>query len=270
MVSTLARAVLIACALLIAPGAAQAQAVDGYKPPSAASSSTPGQIAPRAGSGGSGAQKTIGLISTVGDRFTVKRVGITVFGNEEEKFPIAAWKIDDRIAAAVSSTLKKNFRVKRIAVPAGAFASLDAPGDLFRDREEEFRQIVRKLAGAEKADFYLVVGPGGSQFGSTNQYLAGLGVVRSESVFIKRDIVHSLIGFTVYDPQFKKLKNESASIGQDTFMVAVSGPHVILDDDKRLPPEARAAASDQRTRQITTELVDKSIAMTLPKIFAKD
>jgi hypothetical protein len=275
MVSTLARAMLAACAFFIAPGAAQAQdAIDGYKPPSAASRSAqaaqrqqalPGQKAQTAGT-----QKTIGLISTVGDTFTVKRVGVTVFGNEEDKFPVPAWKINDRIASSTTALLKKNFRVKRIPVPPGAFAPLDAPGGLFRDREEEFRQIVRNVAGAEKADFYLVVGPGGSRFGDSNQVLAGLGVVRTESLFIKRDIVHGLIGFTVFDPQFKKLRSEAASIGQDTFLVAVRGPHVILDDEKRLPPDAKAAVNDQRARTITTELVDKSVAMTLPKLFARD
>src|SRR5690349_5285769 len=82
-------------------------------------------------------QKTIGLIVTVGDNFHVKTVG----GNEAAKFPIASWKVNDRIASNIANLLRKNFRVKRIAANETAFASLQAPGRIARNSDEDFTGI---------------------------------------------------------------------------------------------------------------------------------
>ena len=204
----------------------------------------------------------------------MKTIGITVFGNEEKQFPIPGWKVDDRVSATTTGLLKKNFKVKRIPAPAGAFAALDAPGRLFRDHEEDFRAIVRKLAEPHKADYYLVVAPGGSPFGSSNQSMAGLGVTRTDGGVFGiggGDYVHALTLIRVYDSQFKLLRTQAGSIGQETFMATVKGPHQLLDEEgKRLPPEPQAAVSDPRAKQITMELLDRSLAMTLPKLFAQD
>jgi hypothetical protein len=270
MISVFVRAAFFAIVLfgIIAPARAQAlgpvtQDPGDYKPPSrltAKPSAQTGEAKRFAPAGEKAAPqaglKTIGLISGIGDSFTVKRVGITVFGNEEDQFPIAAWKVNDRVAATVAGLLKKNFRVRRIAASQNDFASLHERGLLFRDQDEDYTAVVKRLAAGQPADFYLVITPTASQFGGTNQSMSGLGVTRADSVFGGVDYVHALCVLRVYDGQFKRLRWEATTTGQDGFMAAVKGPHVqITEAAQRLPKDPCAAFNDPRARQLTLDLL---------------
>ena len=283
MVSACLRAAFFAVFCVVACIPAKAQQSSGpvtqdggdYKPPAHMIAKYPDlQVAHQATQPQGGSNlKTVGLILGIGDTFTVKTVGITAFGNEENHFPIAAWKVNDRVAATVQNLLKKNFRVKRIPATESAFASLYKPGGLFRDHEEEYLTIVRKLATSQQADYYLVISRAGSSFGSSNQFLSGLGVTRTDGGILGNgaDYVHALTLMRVYDPQFKMLREQQGTIGQDSFLATVKGPHAELSDEaKRLPKEPQAAVNDPRARQLTLELLDKSLAMTVPKLFAAD
>ncbi len=278
MVSTLVRAALVACVLLVVPeGAGAAEAVDGYKPPSAAKQTAQPAASPERPQGQPGqkpavpgAQKTIGVISILGDSFMVKTVGMTVFGNEEREVPIANWKIDDRVTAKVGTLLAKNFRIRRIAVPAGTYKKYETTlkGTDYRERR---RKLVVDFASQQKCDFYLLVAPGGSVVGSTNQGVGGLGVLRWKHLLSPGEHVFALSELTAYDSQFKAVRTENGSIGQDTFfMVVLRGPHLLLEEAKKLPETPEAAASDPRTKELTWSLLEKSLAMTVPKLFAVD
>lgn len=228
---------------------------------------TPAQAAPQS------AQKTVGLLTTIGDTFTVQTIGVTAFGNEVDTFPMAAWKVNDRVAAQVSALLKKNFRVKRIPISEKDLAAVDAPGQLFRDYDADLAGALSKLAAKQPADYYLFIHRGGSPFGSTNQSLSGLGVTRTDGVLGLGggDFLHALSVLRVYDSQFKQLRIEHATIGQDTFMEQVKGPHLIVtEESERLPKEPPAAFAHPRARQIVLDLLDQSLAMTVPKLLAVD
>src|SRR4051812_14153971 len=64
----------------------------------------------------------LGVISTIGGLFTVQKIGLTVFGNEQAEVAIDGWGLDDlavaRVRAAVSGST-----VRRIAFAKGAFDS---------------------------------------------------------------------------------------------------------------------------------------------------
>lgn len=269
-------------AICTGPAAAQQQPAagsensDGYKPPArfmgqdtALKAQKPSPPAAGAGKAAPGT-KTVGLISIIGESFTVKKIGIMVFGNEEETFASAGWKIDDRVASSVSRILKKNFKVKRIGIPAGAYAEF-RKGDFFlKSVDDEFAHFLAKYTAGQGCDYYLVVSPGGSQVGSTNQYIAGLGVLRWSNLFSPPEHVHALSVLTVYDGQMKQLRSERGTIGQDTFMVAIKGPHLELKDAEMLPPEPKAAFADPRAQKLAWDLLDKSLTMTVPKLLAAD
>lgn len=283
MIAVLCRSAMLAVFIVMAAFPAGAQQQDesardtgDYKPPArliaredpvqTGAALSPQAVAPRT------PQKTIGLITTIGDSFHVRTVGVTAFGNEAGKFPIASWKVNDRVASSVANLVRKNFRVKRIAANESAFASLDAAGRLFRSHDDDFGEIVRKLGASQTADYYLVITPGSSSFSSTNQSLQGLGVTRTFGLLGGggADYVHALTLMRVYDGQFKLLRTQAGTMGQETFLASVKGPHLLLEGDKRLPKEPDAAAKDTRARQIALDLLDKSLAMTVPKLFAKD
>jgi hypothetical protein len=283
VIAVLCRAAMLAAFVAVAGFPLKAQQQDqaaqdagGYKPPArliAREEPAPfgGAPSPQALAART-AQKSIGLITTIGDSFHVRTIGVTVFGNEAGKFPIASWKVNDRVASSVANLLRKNFRVKRIAANESTFASLDAPGRLFRSYDDDFNEIVRKLATSQTADYYLVITPGGSAFSSTNQSLHGLGVTRTFGLLGGGggDYVHALTVLRVYDGQFKLLRTEAGTMGEEGLFATVKGPHLLLEDDKRLPKEPEAAAKDPRARQIALDLLDRSLAMTVPKLFARD
>src|SRR5262245_51187236 len=97
--------------------------------------------------------RTVGVISAVGDKFALQKVGITVFGNELNEVSVGSWGLDDAVASRASAVLSKRFTVKRIAVPEGAFAALEKPAP-FSDSNATFQGIVRKLAGSANCDLY--------------------------------------------------------------------------------------------------------------------
>jgi hypothetical protein len=216
-----------------------------------------------------GAQKTIGLISIVGDSFMVKTVGMTVFGNEEHGVPITAWKVDDRVAAQVARLLSRNFKVRRIPVPAGTYAKYEKTSE-GTDYRERLRKLVTDFASSQKCDYYLLVAPGGSPVGNTNQGVGGIGTLRTTVLLNPVQHIFALTELTAYDPQFKTIRWEYGTIGQDRFLVAIKGPNKELDEKEFLPDEPKAAASDPRAKQIALDLLDKSIAMTTPKLFSID
>jgi hypothetical protein len=59
--------------------------------------------------------RTVGVISAVGSKFALQKVGITVFGNELNEVSIGSWGLDDAVASRVSAVLSKRFTVKRIS-----------------------------------------------------------------------------------------------------------------------------------------------------------
>ena len=60
-------------------------------------------------------------MSAVGDKFTVRKIGITVFGNDEKEFSIAPWGIDQFVVNKVRSVLARRFEVRPVAYDKSAF-----------------------------------------------------------------------------------------------------------------------------------------------------
>ena len=253
------------------PGA-RPQGSDDYKPPARfiAPQPAPNAQKPAPARKADAATKTIGLISIVGEKFSVKRIGMTVFGNEEDKFPIPGWKIDDRTAAATTRILQKNFNIKRIQIPAGAFQAFRDGNFIFKSFEAELAKFVAKYTAGQNCDYYLLISPGYSAISNTNQGIYGLGVVRWDHIFNPGEYVHALSMMTVYDAKMVQIRSEFATIGQETFMVAVKGPHQELKEGSKLPPEAKGTVADPRAQKIAWELLEQSLAKTLPKLFASN
>lgn len=76
------RAALILLCLFIAPGAVAQPA------------------APKKPDG----RKTIGVISAIGEKFTVQKDGVMVFGNDLKETPVQSWGIDDLVARSAPSS----------------------------------------------------------------------------------------------------------------------------------------------------------------------
>lgn len=211
-------------------------------------------------------RKTIGLITAVADSLTVTTVEASLFNDDRKKFSVLEWKADDRVAAQVTSLLQKDFNVKRISVPAGVFARLEAPEGPSPEFDSEYKRLVRQLAGQEKADQYLAITPGYGRFEGA-EIVSGLGIVQSRTLQSKGETTHCLVLYRLFDAQFNMLHSEGA-IGKSVFSNNVSAPRVSKSGKQAAPRDARSAAVDVHTKDVLLDLLDKDVAATVPKLLS--
>ncbi len=209
----------------------------------------------------------VGIISHLGEKFHVRQIGYTVFGNESNEVSVESWRIDDLVVARITSALGNRATVRRIAYRGEAFASLETP-KLFRSIDAEVGEGVRTLAGGTKCARYVVVTDGISGYGTTNQSLDGLGIVAGKKPYFTGDLynLHALILLRVYDGgTFALLQRKFATTGESTFMAMIGGPHREVDQSFwPAPPDT--AVRNAKLRDAIRELVGKSLDATLPEL----
>jgi hypothetical protein len=248
IVRVVARTVYVLCLLLLAGCSGLPTA---FEPP----------VAVDVGNG----RRSIGVISTIGMKFAVQKVGVTVFGNARNDVPIGAWGIDDAVNAKLESLLRADADVKRIRYQEDAFAAYEAPGGLFRDHNAELVEALRKITANQKCDLYLLVVPSGSSLGSTNQAVSGIGIVQGGSVFVNQMWIHALFQMRLYDGRTLGLLGwKRARLGDTAFMAAIHGPHRKVDPS--LWPEAGRFESNMRLRTAVRELLEQALTATLPEV----
>jgi hypothetical protein len=71
------------------------------------------------------AVKTAGVISAVGDEFTLTQAGLTGFENSAHAFPTEAWRLDDLIVSRVGALLSRRWQVQPVAYRRPAFAAAE-------------------------------------------------------------------------------------------------------------------------------------------------
>jgi hypothetical protein len=251
------RLLLLAIGLAFASTAAQAQPAP-QNPPAAVAQPAPAkQTAPKSAPAKQAAPKgapttqahdrnCVGVVSNLGETFTVKKVGIVVFQNEESKVPIESWRIDDLVVAKVGGLLNKRAAMRRVTAPKGAFSSLDAPQP-FRNYDADLEAIVRTVTAGTRCPRYVVVTRSNTAYGNSNQVLNGLGIVASAAL-LGTVHLHALAGLRVYDGEtFAVSKQKPLSSGQSTFMTGIHGPH--REVDKSLWPDSADVAQNARLRE---------------------
>ena len=235
--------------------------VSGCGPPGSVSGELlTGNLEPGAG------RKSVGVISALGDKFALQKVGITVFGNDYADIPIEAWKIDDLVAAKVGAHLSKRFEVRRITYPKDTFTAYEKPGGLFRDHKAELRKIMQDITASQKCDLYVLVMKGGSMVGNTNQSVSGLGILQAGSgLFLPNVRIHALSTIRVFDGRtFEILAEKRGTMGQQTFMAVIQGPH--REVDMAWWPASPQGAQNPKMKDAIVALLDQSLAMTLPEL----
>lgn len=205
-------------------------------------------------------RRTIGVISSIGETFTLQKIGLTVFGNEKAATAIDAWAIDDNVVGKIGTLLGKRFSVKKINHPKGMFGEVEEAAQ-FRDR-------VRSVAATQKCDLYLVVSRAASRFGTSNQVLEGLGLVENSGLFGTVNL-HALSVISVLDGRtFEVLREKRATIGQNTFMADIQGPH--QDVGASAWPQSGNVTQNAPLRSATWSLVEQSLVVTIPELLQTD
>ena len=212
--------------------------------------------------------RTVGVISAIGHKFALQKIGITVFGNELNEMPIDSWGIDNAVVNRVSALLSKRFTVKRIGVPPGAFASYESPGGAFRDTDAELQGIVRKLAQSQNCDLVVVVIRAGVPWGSSNQVVVGLGLLEAGGLINADNVtLFAVTTVIVYDGHtFERLhwRRAEFEIGASLMGNAINGPHRTLD--RSWWPATPQAVHSDKLKSATRALVEQSMTSTVPQV----
>jgi hypothetical protein len=218
-------------------------------------------------SGASGSAGCVGVLSHIGDRFLVKKVGITVFQNEESEVPIDTWHVDDLVAGKVSAFFGKRLAVRRIKPSPEALAAFDAPKPS-RDGDVDVNALIRTAARPATCNRYVAITKRGAAYGRTKQMIGGLGIVRGGSPLTTSVDLFAYMWLRVYDGRsFALLRRKAGTLGQPTFMAGMRGPHREVDESWW--PTSLDIEQDTKLRDVTRALVSETLDATLPELLVQ-
>jgi hypothetical protein len=204
--------------------------------------------------------KRVAIVSALGDRFTVKKPGITVFNNDERSFPTDAWGIDDAVVNTIRGVVGKRFEVRPVTYQRSAFFVADNSGPSVAD-------AVRKSFTAQDIDAYIVVTKGSSRLGDSNIIVSGLGILEGDTLLMHSTNVYAIYWITVVDGhRFTVIGNMPAwSVGQSlSAMSAVHAPNRDVDASWR--PSTLDAAANPKLREIVVGLLAQNLPGTLQNL----
>jgi hypothetical protein len=207
---------------------------------------------------------TIGVVSELGEKFAVRKIGYTVFGNEDSEVPVESWHVDDLVIAKINGALGKRAVARRIPFHKEAFASLET-FKLFRDSEGEVGEGVRRLTAGTRCARYLLITRAYRMLGTSNQSIGGIGILYDRGPF-GRVHVYALFSLRLYDGEtFALLKQAAAPSGGVDFLEGIHGPHRQVDSSL-WPESPNNAAQDARLREAIRELVAQGMDAALTQL----
>lgn len=200
----------------------------------------------------------IGVISLIGNRFGVKKIGFTVFGNDYKEITADDWKLDDLVVDRVRAVVGTGLAVRKVAHARGTLDSYQG-GGLLKIDDPQSMALLGQVAGPVRCERYVVVARSAGQF-SGNQHVVGVGIVNLGASLLSSSHVHAVVRINVHDGRtFKVLKSGQ---GSNSALGFLNGPPTRKLDGFTWPeapeavntPEVRAAA-----RALLVEVLDKSL-----------
>lgn len=257
-------AILASC--LATAGWAQSPATPSATIKPAAKKQAPNKSAPRAPASAENSPCQIGVISAIGDPFSVLHIGLTVLGNEYMKAPIDAWGIDDilvaRVRAAAAGTA-----VRKITYARGAFEPYYKPeAKLFRNDRDDLTALVRQIVGNANCQRYIVATKVNVALDGTNQTIEGVGVYKNWTSPAGRGVVVAYFRLTVFDGQtFAIHRAPSRNFGDAIASAFVGkGDDIRILNDLEFPKTPEQATNNASLRDSTRNLVAAKLDKILP------
>jgi hypothetical protein len=207
----------------------------------------------------------IGVIPAVGDRFGVKKIGLTVFGNEFKEITVEKWGLDDLVVQRVQAAVGTGIVARRIAYPKGAFDTYRQAAGLFRNNENS-ADLIRQVAGPVPCERYVVVTNSSTPIVG-NQNISGVGIVLTGGSFLTKPLVHAVVHVAVHDGRtFAVLKEGIATLNGNTPLM---GGHQTLKLDDTAWPEPPEAANTPAMRDATRKLLAGILDGSLPGLLSR-
>src|SRR5213078_1312960 len=106
----------------------------------------------------------IGVFPLIGDRFGVKKIGLTVFGNEDREITVDNWGLDDLVVERLRAAVGPGRIVRRIATAKGTFDGYTPGIGMFQNMDQKAAAIVQQAAAQSQCERYVVVTRAVSQY----------------------------------------------------------------------------------------------------------
>ncbi|MCK1409110.1 hypothetical protein [Bradyrhizobium sp. 76] len=208
----------------------------------------------------------LGVISVIGERYSVQKFGLTIFENEETEVSID-WGLDDLVFARVKAATGGDPGVRRIAYPKGTFEPFYNPKSRFiPDPNERLPAIVRGITPNGSCDRYLVATTYKGELPGTRLMLNGIGtfnqglgnLIRHSHLFANISI--NLIDGRSYEEIKRPFVNFSANFAAS--MRLTEDPLTKLDNSLFPDPPAAASANAalrERTRTLVADRLDRGL-----------
>jgi hypothetical protein len=211
--------------------------------------------------------RTIGIVSAIGDKFYVRKVGLLVFLNESSEMAIDSWGIDDLVTAKIRTALTPRFDVRPVTYRRSVFAAFPDHSNVFHPGLRP--ELLRTEVAPQGLDAYIVVTKSEAQYSQTNQILQGLGTVRSGDAAPNDAIifVYAYYGIVLVDGHDFTIKASAIPV--------IPGQTKLFGNYMRSPyrqfdgtwwPASLDAASNLRLKGVVTELIDQSLPEALQKM----
>jgi hypothetical protein len=210
----------------------------------------------------------LGVIAALEDKFSVQKIGLTVFGNEDTEVPVD-WGLNDIVAERVRAAAG-GAGVRRIAYPKGAFEPYYARSEaLFRIPGDKLSPIVRQVAGNADCERYLVVTTLSVQLDGTNQPLNGVGILDGRGPF-GHPTLFTFFMATIFDGKTFEIRRNPlfSDLGKALARsLTLQKPNPLSQlDDGAFPQPAAAAAQNTMLRDRIRVLLAEKLDKTLPDV----
>jgi hypothetical protein len=213
----------------------------------------------------------LGVISALGDRFSVQKFGLTVFETEGSEVPMDGWGLDDLPLARVRAATGADPSVRRIAYPKGAFEPYYNPKSRFLpDPNEGLPAIVRSITANANCERYLVITKYNGIVPGTKLEINGIGVY-SQGIgsFARHSHLFANVAVSMYDgTTYEKISRSLAAFGASfsAGLGLTEDPLTKLDNSLFPDPPESASSSatlKERTRALVSARLDRMIPVYL-------
>jgi len=203
--------------------------------------------------------RRVAVISAIGDKFSVRKIGFTIFGSDLKTFPIDAWGIDPFVVNKVRSVLAGRFDVRPFAYQREAFTTAGT--------FDKIADAVRAQAASTDIDAYIVVSKGSGRAANTKQNIYGLGILEEHTGLGPASWwVFALYWITVVDGHsFAVIASAPAiPLDQIKMLAQVKGPSRQVDESWM--PTTLAAPQNMQLKSAITELLDRNLPGTIDSL----
>jgi hypothetical protein len=208
------------------------------------------------------AVKTVGIISAIGDQFTLARAGLTGLDNSSRSFPISSWGLDDLIIQQTTAALSGRFQVKPVSYQRAVFASIEESPIKAVElvRGDPFKKLVKTEVSPQGLDAYIVITKAQVNLGGGRK-VEGMGIVTYRAVLESYSQLYALYEIRIVDGKtFDMIEKMAAAPLDNAANVRLPGPSRLVDENLSI---SAGGAGDENLHRAIVDLIVRSLPITL-------